>query len=66
MNIQHYFSARPAPHFDGLEGLFEVVDPLGGRVASCTDEAAAEELEMALNMALTDWSEGNSDRVVAV
>lgn len=63
--MEHTFMARQVEMSDGSV-LFEVVGPEMVRVATCTDEDAAEDLEMILNMALTDWCEANTlDRVAA-
>jgi hypothetical protein len=60
MDIKHVFTARKVEMTDGSE-LYEVVTPLGERVASATSERLVEEVEMALNMALTDLCEQHSD-----
>lgn len=70
MNVQHAFKAQLVDHTGQgtlTDGgiLWEIVSPEGERIASCTDEDAASELEQALNLALTDWAEADeSDRVV--
>ncbi|WP_371763355.1 hypothetical protein [Massilia sp.] len=68
--IQHYFKAQIVDHTgDGTltDGsvVWEVVNPDGERVASCSNEDAARKLEVDLNLLLTDWvEEDESDRVV--
>lgn len=65
-DIQHYFKAQVVDHTgegtltDGSI-VWEVVNPDQERVASCTTEKGARDLEMALNLALTDWVEENED-----
>lgn len=70
MSIHHAFAARIVDHTgegtltDGSI-LWEVVTPGGDRIASCESEHGAQELEMALNLALTDWvGEDEGDRSV--
>jgi hypothetical protein len=60
MSIQHYFVARKVEMSDNSE-LYELVTPDGERVATATTQAAMDDLEVALNMALTDAAETNSD-----
>lgn len=63
MDIQHLFHAREVEMSDGSVSLWEIVDDDGNRIASCTKEESALDLEMTLNMALTDWcEEDESDR----
>lgn len=69
-DIQHYFKAQAVDHTgkgtltDGSV-VWEVVNPDKERVASCSDEKGARDLEMTLNLALTDWVEENeADRTV--
>lgn len=64
MSIEHFFSHRQVEMSDNSQ-LWEVVTPDGERVASATTEEAVVEVEMALNLALTDAVEENSDIVVA-
>jgi len=66
MSIQHYFQTNEVEMSDGSESIWEVTNSDGERVASCSSEEAAKELEMALNFALTDWVEvDEEDRVVS-
>ena len=63
MHIQHVFSTNEEVMTDGSGSLWEVVTDDGERIASCTDKASAKDLEMILNMAITEWCEGDkSDR----
>lgn len=68
MDIQHAFTAQLVDHTGGgtlTDGstLWEVVSRSGDRIGSCSTEEAAEDLAMALNLALTDWVEADeSDR----
>ena len=71
MNVLHKFQARLVDHTgegtmtDGSI-LWEVVSDDGERVASCSTEGAAKDLEVALNIALTDWCEvDESDRIAS-
>lgn len=64
MDIQHAFHINETAMTDGSGSVWEIVTDDGERIASCTSEEAAEELEMALNMALTDWCEvDEEDRI---
>lgn len=64
MGIQHYFCTNECVMTDGSGSVWEVTNQDGERVASCSSEDAAGELEMNLNMTLTDWCEADeSDRV---
>lgn len=70
MKIQHFFKAQLVDHTgDGTltDGgvLWEVVTPTDERVASCSTQEAAEDLERELNMALTGWCEEDTDDRVA-
>jgi hypothetical protein len=61
--IQHYFSTNQVESSDS--DLWEVVTPGGERVASCSTEETARELERSLNLALSDWhDEDPEDREV--
>lgn len=69
-DIQHVFKAQVVDHTgkgtltDGSV-LWEIVTPEGERIASSTQESSARTLEMALNLALTDWlKEDEADRTV--
>lgn len=65
-DIQHAFKAQVVDHTgegtltDGSV-LWEVIMPGGDRLASCTKEDGARALEVALNLALTDWLEEDED-----
>jgi len=69
-DVQHVFEARLVDHTgDGTltDGsvLWGVFSPDDERIASCSTEAAAQALEQALNLALTDWLEEDEvDRTV--
>lgn len=58
--IKHFFDTRKVEMSDNSE-LWELVTPDGERVASATTEDALTDLEIALNMAITDAIEANSD-----
>lgn len=45
--------------------LFEVVTPEGERIASCTNDAAAADLQAALGVTLALWEAVDPDRVVS-
>lgn len=63
--ITHAFDYREVETKDGT-ALFEVVTAYGESVAHCSDEDAADELSMDLNMILTAWLDKNpTDRMVA-
>lgn len=63
MSIQHYFNTRKVEMSDSSD-LWEIVTPEGERVASATEEGKLVAIEMALNLALTDAAEADSDIVV--
>lgn len=57
-NIVHWFECRKVAHLDEIgEDLWEVITPDGERVATSTVEEHMFDLEVALNMALTDANE---------
>ena len=58
--IKHFFETRKVEMSDNSE-LWELVTPDGERIAAASKEEALEDLEIALNMALTDAFEANSD-----
>lgn len=60
MSIKHLFIARKVEMSDHSE-LYELVTPLGERIASASTQEPMDDLEMALNMALTDAAEANDD-----
>lgn len=63
MSIKHFFYVRKVDMSDGSD-LYELVTPGAERVASASTEDPLQELEMTLNLALTDVEESNSDVVV--
>jgi hypothetical protein len=67
MSIQHVFSTNEEVMTDGSGSLWEVITDDGERIASCTDQAAAEDLAMQLNMTITEWCEvDEADRVANI
>jgi hypothetical protein len=60
MSIKHFFLARKVEMSDNSE-LYELVTPLGERIASASTQEAMDDLEMALNMELTSAAEANDD-----
>jgi hypothetical protein len=58
--IQHFFETRKIEMTD-KSVLWELVTPDGERVAAASTEEAIEDLEIALNMALTDAMDANPD-----
>lgn len=67
MNIQHAFWTNEEVMTDGSGSVWELLSPDGERIASASTKDAIRELEIALNMELTDWlEEDESDRVVNV
>lgn len=63
--IKHFFETRKVEMSDNSE-LWELVTPEGERVASATSEDVLTDLEITLNMAITDAVEANSDIVCNV
>jgi hypothetical protein len=63
MSIQHFFSTQPVEMTDDGK-LFEIITPGGEHVASATIEAKLKTLEIALNIALTEAAEADSDIVI--
>lgn len=62
MNIQHVFSHRHVTMSDSSE-MWEVVTESGERIASASTEESAAEVEIALNLCLTNCCEQNGDVV---
>lgn len=62
MSIKFVFVAREVEMSDGSQ-LFELVTRYGDRIASSTSRAPMHDLEMALNLAVTDAVESNNDVV---
>lgn len=58
--IKHFFETRKVEMSDNSK-LWELVTPDGERVAAASTEEALTDLEIALNLALTDAVEANSD-----
>lgn len=63
--ILHFFSTRPVEMTDG-SNLYELVTPDGERVAAASSEEALEDLEMTLNMELSEAVAANGDITVNV
>ncbi len=63
--ILHFFSTRPVEFTDGSK-LYELVTPDGERVAAASSEEALEDLEMTLNMELSEAVAANGDITVNV
>jgi hypothetical protein len=60
MDIVHFFDTRKVEMSDNSD-IFELVTPDGERVASASTEGPLHDLEIALNLAITDAIEANSD-----
>lgn len=60
MSIQHFFTSRKVHMSDGSD-LWELVTPEGERVATATKESTLLDLEIFLNLGLTDASDADSD-----
>lgn len=58
--IKHFFETRKVEMSDNSE-LWELVTPDGERVAAASTEDALIDLEMTLNLALTNAFEANPD-----
>ena len=58
--IKHFFETRKVEMSDNSE-LWELVTPDGERIAAASTEAALTDLEITLNLAITDAFEANSD-----
>jgi hypothetical protein len=58
--IKHFFDTRKVEMSDDSE-LWELVTPDGERIAAASTEDALINLEIALNLAITDAFEANSD-----
>jgi len=58
--IKHFFETRKVEMTDDSE-LWELVTPDGERIAAASTEDALINLEIALNLAITDAFEANSD-----
>lgn len=63
MTIRHVFSVRDETLTDNSK-IFVLETPGGERIASASTEEALKDLEMALNLAITDAVEANSDITV--
>lgn len=58
--IKHFFETRKVEMSDNSE-LWEIVTPDGERVAAASTQEALLDLEITLNLALTDAFEANPD-----
>ena len=67
MDIKHVFTTRRVEHLEAVgEELWELISPEGERIAAASTEEPLFQLEMALNMVLTDACENNGDITTAV
>lgn len=65
MEIKHYFTVRKVEMSDNSD-LWELITPGAERVATASREELLTDLEMTLNLALTDAEEASTDIVVDV
>lgn len=61
-DIRRLFEAQEIDDEDDDDhGKWEVIGPIGTRIATAPDEAAASDLEMRLNMELSDWADEDAE-----